>query len=254
MPLIGDWRLRFADNFTPAQQAIFQLLSSIAGATDCPGGKEGHQEFSGAWRMNFLTTNYDAVVEAIVDSANAQPAFTSRGLYRGFTPVAYCGDCSAQSLLRARAGGLLLKLNGGFEVFRAGKHFEVDYRCRDDDALRANPPQIMLPSRAQDYDQPYFLALFPKAVRLLQESAVVVLVGYGFPEEDALIRLLLRQFAEAPSDGRQRELYYIDLEDEGTQLARVLNVFPHAHNSGGLSVVPWQGDFSDWCRAVLDCM
>lgn len=217
------------------------------------GADDGAHDNQRGLRLNFLTTNYDAVIEAIIDSAGGDRPVTSRGLYRGFTPVAYCGDANAQSLIHSRNGGLLLKLNGGFEIFRVGEHFEVDYRCRSDEALHANPPQIMLPSRAQDYDQPYFQALFPKAVRLLRESRVVVLAGYGFPEEDALIRLLLRQFAEAPSDGRQRALYYIDLEDEETQVARARNVFPHAHG-GGLSVVPWQGDFADWCDEVVNCL
>lgn len=109
----------------------------------------------------------------------------------------------------------------------------------------------MLPSRAQDYDQPYFQALFPKAVRLLRESRIVVLVGYSFPDEDALVRLLLRQFAEAPADGRQRALYYIDLNDVQTQLAHAKSVFPHASVSGGLAVLPWQGNFNEWCSIAV---
>jgi hypothetical protein len=209
-------------------------------------------------RLNFLTTNYDFLIEALVDSATGQgrrargrPGIASRTLYRGFTPVRYCGDADASTIIRPHASGHLLKLNGGFEIFRAGDEFEVDYRPRSDAELQANPPEIILPSRAQDYDLPYFQGLFPKAVRLLQESRIAVLVGYGFPDEDALLRLLLRQFAEAPADGRQRELYYIDLESEGTQRARVRTVFPHADGEGGLAVVPYQGTFGQWCEAVL---
>lgn len=210
-------------------------------------------------RLNFLTTNYDFLVEALVDSATGDgarrrghPRVASRALYRGFTPVKYCGDGDASTIIRPHASGHLLKVNGGFEIFRAGAQFEIDYRPRTDAALQTNPPEIVLPSRAQDYDQPYFQGLFPKAVRLLQESRVVVLVGYGFPDEDALLRLLLRQFAEAPADGRQRELYYIDLESEPIQHARVRTVFPHADVHGGLAVLPYRGTFGQWCRAVLD--
>lgn len=61
-----------------------------------------------------------------------------------------------------------------------------------------------------------------------------------------MLRLLLRQFAEAPADGRQRELCYIDLEDECTK-----TVFPHANGVSGLAVVPFQGTFGQWCKAVL---
>ena len=175
----------------------------------------------------------------------------SRALYRGFTPVAYCGDADGAAMMKPHACGHLLKLNGGFEIFRAGVEFEIDYRPRTEAALHANPPEIILPSRAQDYELPYFQALFPKAVRLLQESRVAVLVGYGFPDEDALLRLLLRQFAEAPADGRQRELYYIDLEAERVQLARVKTVFPHSSGEGGLAVIPYRGTFGEWCESVL---
>lgn len=35
----------------------------------------------------------------------------------------------------------------------------------------------MLPSHEQDYQQKYFQTNFPKAIRLLQESIVLVIVG-----------------------------------------------------------------------------
>ncbi|WP_244817348.1 hypothetical protein [Caballeronia sp. Lep1P3] len=50
----------------------------------------------------------------------------------------------------------------------------------------------------------------------------------------------MRQFAEAPTDGRQRVLYYVDLADEETQLERARRVFPHDGRDGGLVVKPFQ--------------
>lgn len=75
----------------------------------------------------------------------------------------------------------------------------------------------MLPSNEQDYTQKYFKALFPKAIRLLQESKILVVVGYSLPEEDALIRFLIRQFAEDRADGDQKVIFYIDLSSETVQ-------------------------------------
>lgn len=252
LPRLGSDGLRFDGALTREQAAIQSFFGALARhAVPAQPAKPATAPI----RLNFLTTNYDSVAEALVDSAGGQHNrarghLASRALYRGFTPVRYCGRDDVTSIVQPHASGHLLKLNGGFEVFRMGDEFEIDYRHRSDAALHANPPEIILPSRAQDYELPYFQGLFPKAVRLLQESRVAVLVGYGFPDEDALLRLLLRQFAEAPADGRQRELYYIDLEDERTQHERVKKVFPHV-DGGGLAVVPFRGTFGGWCEAVL---
>jgi len=252
LPRLGRRGLTFDGELTPEQAAIQSFFGALARyAVPAQPSKPAAARI----RLNFLTTNYDPVVEALVDSSQrnkrpAHDALASRTLYRGFTPTRYCGHDDVASIVQPHASGHLLKLNGGFELFRAGDEFEIDYRPRTDAALHANPPEIILPSRAQDYEAPYFQGLFPKAVRLLQESRVAVLVGYGFLDEDALLRLLLRQFAEAPADGRQRELYYIDLEDERTQHARVKKVFPHV-DGGGLAVVPYSGTFGGWCKAVL---
>ncbi|GLU34096.1 SIR2 family protein [Trinickia caryophylli] len=245
---IKDCAPALPDPLDDAQHAILAFFARLL-SWDRPA--HGH-DAGDCIRLNFLTTNYDYLVEALVARADLCNASTqARRYYRGFTPAALSGSGDVQRAMPIASTGHLLKINGGFEIFRTREHFELDYRERDEARLRANPPQIMLPSRAQDYEQAYFQALFPKAVRLLQESRVAVLIGYGFPEEDALLRLLLRQFAEAPRDGRRRALYYIDLETEKTQLARVTRVFPHASDSGGLAVMPYQGSFSDWCDAVL---
>ncbi|MCG1042583.1 SIR2 family protein [Mycetohabitans sp. B8] len=243
--LVGD-TLSFGQPLSDAQTAISSLFAALQEHASATSAGERPAPRIG---VNFLTTNYDFVIEAMVDTALRRAR--SRELYRGFTPFAWCGETHGRAVAVPFASGYLLKLNGGFEIYRREGHFEVDYRRRDTQVLRSNPPDIMLPSRAQDYDQPYFQALFPKAVRLLRESRVVVLVGYSFPDEDALVRLLLRQFAEAPADGRQRVLYYIDLADVQTQFAHARSAFPHASAHGGLAVLPWRGSFSEWCSIAV---
>jgi hypothetical protein len=69
----------------------------------------------------------------------------------------------------------------------------------------------MLPSREQDYSDPYFRSVFPKAVRLMRESDILVLVGYSLSEDDALIRFILRQFAEDGEDAVGKHVFYIDI-------------------------------------------
>lgn len=229
--------------FTSEQVAIGDFFSALRGYA---ASMHSSSSARGNVGVSFITTNYDFVIEAIFSASGARD--DARSLYRGFTPLAWCGDTDWHAIVTPDVSGQLLKINGGFEIFPRQDDFEIDYRPRAVAAARANPPEIMLPSRAQDYDRPYFQALFPKAVRLLRETRIVVLVGYSFPEEDALIRLLLRQFAEAPNDGRLRALYYIDLEDTRTQRARATAVFPHASEKEGLAVIPWQGSFSEWCR------
>lgn len=73
----------------------------------------------------------------------------------------------------------LIKLNGGFEILRDGDGYRFEYGYRERAEIREHPPVIMLPSREQDYGDPYFAAIFPKAVRLMRETRVLVIVGYG---------------------------------------------------------------------------
>jgi hypothetical protein len=109
----------------------------------------------------------------------------------------------------------------------------------------------MLPSNEQDYTQEYFKALFPKSIRLLQESKVLVVVGYSLPEEDALIRFLIKQFAEDRTDGDNKEIFYIDLSKESEQLEKVAGVFPHCDELRGLKIIPFSGSFNEWVKSVL---
>jgi hypothetical protein len=77
----------------------------------------------------------------------------------------------------------LLKLNGGFEIFADGTGYVLDYGRPLAADVATLPPVLMLPSREQQYTDPYFQAIFPKAVRLMRESTVLVIVGYSLPEE-----------------------------------------------------------------------
>ena len=228
------------------QQHMLRFFSLVERSGD---GSQGLPE---GLRANYLTNNYDFVIEAILDGALGPDDSYSLYKYRGITPVRYNGREPATVVFDNWMTGKLLKINGGFEVLRANDGFEFDYRKPEPAAVRANPPQLMLASREQDYTQAYFRAMFPKVIRLLHETSVLVVVGYSLPEEDALLRLIIRQFAEDRVDGNRKALFYVSTRPEGEQLEKVNGVFPHVSNVSGLTVLPYCGSFSAWCEEVLD--
>lgn len=85
---------------------------------------------------------------------------------------------------------------------------------------------IMLLSREQNYSDPHFRTLFPKAVHLMRESSTLVLVGYSMSEDDALIRFILRQFAEDVENAVGKHVFYIDITDEAHQREMLQEVLP----------------------------
>lgn len=241
-----DEKLKLPNPPTKAQKEILSFFQTLGRAGD---GSQGVPE---GLRANYLTTNYDFVIEAILDNVLAPDDSYQLYTYRGLTPVRYCGRKPYVAVLDNWLVGNLLKINGGFEVFKSKCGFEFDYRKpKDDDALRANPPQLMLASWEQDYTQAYFRALFPKVIRLLQETTILIVVGYSLPDEDALLRLIVRQFAEDRADGSRKVLFYIDRSSAPTQVQKVNGIFPHADELQGLTVVPYSGSFSSWCKEVV---
>ncbi|MDN8612407.1 hypothetical protein [Variovorax ginsengisoli] len=239
-------KLHIPGQLTMEQRAIQRLFRTLGRAGD---GSEGLPR---GLRANFLTTNYDFVLEAILDSVLAPDDTYSLYTYRGITPIKYSGKPPRIVVHENWLVGNLLKINGGFEVFKSADGFEVDYRNQKSDAeLRLNPPQLMLASREQDYTQSYFRAMFPKVIRLLHETSYLVVVGYSLPEEDALLRLIIRQFAEDRTDGNEKALFYVDLSNSDAQVSKVKSVFPHVGDIG-LTVIPYSGSFASWCDAVVE--
>ena len=145
-------------------------------------------------RFNFITTNHDWLVEQIIDSVCEGDDSAFLYLYRGITPEKVCYLSPTVPAFAHNLVLNMLKINGGFEV--SGYHF--DYRPRISVGYKRNAPILILPSREQGYTDDYFLSIFPKAVRLLNESVTLVLVGYSLPEEDALLRFIIRQFCRLP--------------------------------------------------------
>ncbi len=236
--------LRFPrERMRPEQEQIIRFFASLEREVEnCAGLARG-------LRYHFVTTNYDFVIETILDEVVAAEGELFDTLYRGFTPQRIRGHAEARPVTEHWLARNLLKLNGGFEIVPSGDGYELDYRRRSTAELIAAPPVIMLPSREQDYSDPYFRAVFPKAVRLMRESDILVLVGYSLSEDDALIRFILRQFAEDGEDAVGKHVFYIDINEEQHQRRLLAEVFPYSSDYGVPHFHLFSGGFAEFAAA-----
>jgi hypothetical protein len=75
-------------------------------------------------------------------------------------------------------------------------------------------------------------------------------VGYSLPEDDALLRFLVRQFCETQTDAVPKAIFYVRPEPESTQLKVLKGLFPFVNVDHGLKVYTYSGGFADWASAV----
>jgi hypothetical protein len=233
---------------TPQQKSILQFFDFLRRCSD------GSNHFAEGVRFHFATTNYDYVIETILDNIIGSDDSLYLYSYRGFTPSEIVGFSPSVVTHQHWLVDHLLKLNGGFEILRTADRYRLDYGKRSLEEIIDQPPVLMLASREQDYTDPYFRTIFPKAVRLMRDSRVLVLVGYSLPDDDALMRFILRQFAEEPEDGRGKYLFYVDPLDKDTKMARLKSVFPSIGSYDVPRVFTFEGSFADFaaeCSTAL---
>lgn len=236
-------KITISHELSEDQRTIISFFSQLMHEGD------GSQGVSEGIRTHIITTNYDCIPEAILDCGCASDDSFLLYTYRGITPNKICGLDNPVVVHDNWLVNTLIKINGGLEVFENSLGYEFDYTEKNATDIAFNPPQIMLPSKEQDYTQRYFKALFPKAIRLLQESKILVIIGYSLPEEDALLRFLTKQFAEDRADGDQKLIFYVDLASEHDQKFRISSVFPHSEEHRGLKCIPYSGSFVEWVKA-----
>ena len=222
----------------------------IAFFNDIEHRDDGSQDVVEGLRTHFISTNYDNVIETILDNIIGEDDSTFIYGYRGVSPTEIEGMRPAKVMHDHWLVRQLIKINGGFEVLRHGDGFVFNYENRTPAEITANPPVLMLPSREQDYSDSYFRAVFPKAVRLLRETTILVIVGYSLPDDDALMRFIIRQFAEEAEDGREKILFYIDPSDNATKRDKLETVFP-LRNGHYPTVVPFNGTFNAFVTQYL---
>jgi hypothetical protein len=204
-------------------------------------------------RINFITTNYDFLIESILDETLGADDTHLIYAYRGFTPKTTNKIKTPTTVHRHWLVQNLIKLNGGFEIFGSDEQgFNVDYTKKSALDLDRKAPTLILPNREQDYTGKYFQTIFPKAVRTLQETKILVIVGYSIPDEDALIRLLLRQFAEENVDGTEKVIFFIDMMNEETQIQKLESVFLyHKIARKRYNIIPFEGTFNEWINEII---
>lgn len=210
---------------------------------------DGSQGVPSGLRANFITTNYDNLVEAIIDRIFGPDDISISLTYRGITPLVVNGEENWRPVHNNWIVNDLFKINGGFEIYRHGAGYEIDYG-RHEDRAGSQAPQLMLPSKEQDYTQDYFQAVFPKAIRLLQESSALVIVGYSLPDDDSLLRFLIKQFAEDRADGLTRAVFYVGMEPEKLQREKLRSIWPGEDGGPGLTMYTYSGGFAQWAAAV----
>ena len=175
-----------------------------------------------------------------------------RNTYRGVTPTHICGRPNKNVIHDYWAIDTLIKINGGFEIIQNNDGtYHLDYRRRSFDEVKTTPPELMMPSKEQNYTNHYFSSILPKAVRLLQESQVLVVVGYSLSEEDALLRFLIRQFAEDLRDINQKYIFYIDYLGENVMTEKLQGCFRYINYMDVDNIFAYSGGFVDWIQEVL---
>jgi hypothetical protein len=231
------------------QKSILRFVGSLQRHID------GSGRFIEGIKCHFVTTNYDYIIETILDRIILDPddsvfLYT----YRGFTPSRIAGLRNSSVTHHHGLTQHLIKLNGGFEILRIDDRYVLDYSNRTLEQIIDQPPIIMLPSREQDYTDPYFREIFPKVVRLMRDTTILMLIGYSLPEDDALMRFILRQFAEEPEDARRKVIFYIDPMSRQSKLRKLRMIFPSMETSNAPQVVTFEGSFVDFATECVSLM
>ncbi len=213
----------------------------------------GDSNFPEGLKYSFISTNYDFIVETIMSSVLQKHDDSDsyiNYLYRGITSRLYCGQDNPSKILEHSMLKSLYKINGGFEIFKdVNNEYIIDYRKKSLKELTKNPPVIMLPNIQQNYQSEYFTELFIKAIRLLYDTNVLVIVGSSFAEEDRLLRYLIRHFAEDPSDFARKYIFYIDLLSEDKQIEKIEKIFYNCPKSlKDIAFNYFSGTFSEFCK------
>ena len=240
----GEHLFTLLGRLSKDQGAILRMFEQIFRMSH---GGDGHA--SGV-RPHFLTTNYDFVIETIIDSHLGDDDSLFLYTYRGFTPTSIKGANHHRIAIDNWLSLNLLKLNGGLEIRSEGNRFCLDYSKREvrDPVSR---PKLILPSREQDYSDGYFIELFRKCVRLLRETKVLIIVGYSFPDDDAVLRFLVRQFAESAEDALGKSIFYVDLSPRTDCLSRL---FSHCGFEDEPRIYSYTGRFGKFAEAVASLL
>ncbi len=233
----SNQKLSIDEDNSPEQRQTLQFFRALSSGDDVGSDNA----------LNFVTTNYDFTIETILDNLHPAKASVLPHLYRGVTPRTI--RCRQQLAVQSESyKHTLFKLNGGFEILREGNQYDFDYAMRAGKGSESGPPILMLPNREQDYRDAYFGQIFSKAVRLLRETDILIVIGYSMPWEDVLIRFILHQFAETERDARGKWLVCVDLKGPDVIESRLSWTFSSIAKSGWPRILYYPGPFIEFCN------
>ncbi|PTO51565.1 SIR2 family protein [Vibrio splendidus] len=181
-----------------------------------------------AKNLTFLSTNYDFIIEKIFFNIGLE------NLNRGIVNKQQF-NINAWGTSKVN----LFKLNGGFEVFNDSEGFYLDYNESD------LTPNIILPSKDQNYSNKYYKNMFAKSANSLRDASKLVFVGYSLPFEDHTIRLLLKSFVDCL--GKNKEVYVINrnLESALSVCEKVGQLYPELLANDSNSIFAIDGSLED---------
>ncbi|MEY0430379.1 SIR2 family protein [Providencia rettgeri] len=185
--------------------------------------------------LDIITTNYDVVIDNILNRLKGK-----RSIIRG-VPVFIDGKHKCP-----QSGGIgLYKLNGGFEVIEDGNKFRIDY----DSILNEKvAPNIILPSKEQNYSDKYFKNVFIKSSSQLRNADIIIFIGYSFPKEDLIINFLLKSFLD--STNKDKEIIIMSRNSDSAKKYRekAISIFKELYEIGALHYL--DASFTDMCKNI----
>lgn len=126
---------------TDQQQKILSFFRHLRSRMD---GSQGSVE---GIRTHFITTNYDFVIETILDNVIEPDDSLFLYNYRGFTPKKIINESNIAPVHEHWLVQHVLKINGGFEILRRGEDYVLDYSMRSPAQVISEPPILMLGAR-----------------------------------------------------------------------------------------------------------
>jgi len=233
------------ERLTKEQKEIIKFFNTLRDR------KNNYSQKQEGIRVNHISTNYDFVVESISYNKLANELGKSHldYLYKGFTPSEYSGFNDINMIKDDWLAESLFKLNGGLEIYcNSDGTYRIDYREKKRKDLQKESPLLILPSYEQDYSSPYFKEILQKSKELLTIAKVLIIVGYSLPEEDILIRFLLKHFALDEADFQDKKIFYINKGESHNKLRKKLkSVFREAINKPlPKQVCTFSGSFNEF--------
>jgi len=80
---------------------------------------------------------------------------------------------------------------------------------------------------------------------------VLVIVGYSLSKEDALLRFLIRQFAEDRRDVHGKSIFYVDFIDADVLEERLQGCFGSINRMDVNNIFTFSGGFVEWIDQIL---